>query len=69
MSTMSFEGIVRQDQIQLPAGVHLPDETKVIVVVPPERSHQTAQVFSPRLANPAQATDFVLEVIEENTGA
>ena len=34
MKTMTFEGIVENGQIKLPETVHLPDHTKVLVVVP-----------------------------------
>jgi hypothetical protein len=69
MSTWSFESVVRQDQIKLPPNVHLPDDTKVVVTVQADRAGKTAHLYSPRLANPAQAADFVLEVIEESADA
>ena len=34
-------------------------------VVPEIQVEQIAHIFSPRLANPAQAVDFKMEVVEE----
>ena len=34
MGVTTFEGIVENAQIRLPATVHLPDSTKVYVVIP-----------------------------------
>ncbi len=42
MSVLTFEGIVENGQIRLKTGFHLPDKTKVYVVVPDaakNRSH------------------------------
>lgn len=69
MSVITLEGIVEQGQIRLVSDVQLPDNTKVYVVVPGLRVEQIAHVFSPRLAHPEQATDFVLEVVEEASDA
>jgi hypothetical protein len=69
MNVWSFEGVVREDQIKLPPNVHLPDETKVTVIVQTESPGKIAHVYSPRLVNPAQAADFVLEVTEESSDA
>jgi hypothetical protein len=64
MNLIAFEGVVDAGQIKLPPNVQLPDKAKVFVVVPDASPPTPARIFSPRLANPAQAKDFVLEVVE-----
>jgi hypothetical protein len=63
MNILALEGLVEDGQIRLLDGVVLPDKTKVYVVVPaaPER---TPRVWSPRLANPQDASQFRMEVTE-----
>ncbi len=69
MSIATFEGVVEHGQIRLTGDVHLPDNTKVYVIIPGMQVEQIAYVVSPRLARPEQAADFVLEVIEESNDA
>jgi hypothetical protein len=62
MNATTFEGIVENGQIKLPANVHLPERTKVYVVI---RGTQPSamKVMSPRLARPEQAKDFEMTVL------
>ena len=69
MSIVTIEGVVEQGQIRLKNDVHLPDNTKVYVIVPGMQVQQVANVVSPRLAHPEQAIDFKLEVVEESPDA
>ena len=62
MGVVTLEGIVEDGQIRLPSNVRLPDNTKVYVVIPGLEVERVARVFSPRLARPADASDFILEV-------
>jgi hypothetical protein len=64
MSIFTVEGIVEKGVVRLKAGVHLPDHTKVLVVVPGIEVEPAARIMSPRLAYPEQAADFVMEVGE-----
>ena len=64
MRVVTYEGIVDGDQIRLKGDVHLPDRTKVYVVVPALEAKQVVHVYSPRLAHPEQATDFRKEIVE-----
>lgn len=64
MNLIAFEGVVDNGQIKLPPNVQLPDNAKVFIVVPDVPPKPVAHIFSPRLANPAQAKDFVMEVSE-----
>jgi hypothetical protein len=68
MSVATFEGVVENGQIRLKTDVHLPDQTKVYVIVPEIQITQIAHIITPRLAHPEQALDFKLEIIEEAGG-
>ncbi len=69
MSARTFEGVVENGQIKLNSPVNLPDRTKVYVVVPDVEVEQTARLYSPRLAHPEQASDFVMEIVETSPDA
>ena len=69
MSIVTIEGVVEHGQIRLKSDVHLPDNTKVYVVVPGMQVQQVAYVISPRLAHPEQVNDFELEIVEEPADA
>jgi hypothetical protein len=56
-----IEGIVENGQIRLLGNVTLPERAKVFVVL---ESGPVPRVYSPRLAHPEQAGDFVKPVIE-----
>ena len=55
--------------IRLPPEVKLPDRTKVYVIVPANLTPKKARLISPRLTNPEQVRDFVMEVSEERSDA
>jgi hypothetical protein len=65
MSIITLEGIVDHGQIRLQSDLRLPDNTKVYIVVPDLQIEGTANIYSPRLANQEDASEFQLEVIEE----
>ena len=69
MKVVTYEGVVENGCIRLPADVLLPEKSKVYVVVPGDETPKTAHIWSPRLANPEQATDFVKEVVPGNADA
>lgn len=65
LSLTAFEGVVENGRIRLDEDVRLPEQTRVVVVVPETPvSAPTAHIASPRLASPEDAQDFVLEVVE-----
>jgi hypothetical protein len=66
MSVMTLEGIVENGQIRLLERTALPENARVYVLVPgaPERPARAHHVWSPRLADPAQAPSFSMQVIE-----
>ena len=57
MKITSFEGIIENGQIRLPANLHLPERAKVYVVVPDVETQGTSVIHSPRLAHPEQADE------------
>ncbi len=65
MRVTTFEGIIENGQIRLPATVRLPERAKVYVVIPDVEVQTVAYIGSPRLVHPDQAADFKKEVIEE----
>jgi hypothetical protein len=69
VSIVTLEGIVEGGQVRLPSNVRLPDRTKVYVIVPGMEVERAARIFSPRLARPEEAADFVLEVIPDDPDA
>jgi len=69
MGVTTFEGIVENGQIRLPAAVRLPERAKVYVVIPDVEVETVAYLGSPRLVHPEQAADFKKEVIEEPSDA
>ena len=68
MAQLTFEGFVEHGQIRLKEEVHLPEKTKVYVIVPDSGS-RPAHFPSPRLVHPEQATHFVLEMVEDDLNA
>jgi hypothetical protein len=69
MKVTTFEGVVENGQIRLPAGVRLPDKAKVYIVVPDVEVQPVTYIGSPRLAHPEQIADFQKEVVEESHDA
>jgi len=68
MSVTAIEGVVKNGQIQVFGNIRLPENARVYIVVP-ELAPKQAHIFSPRLAHPEQAIDFVKEVTEEPADA
>jgi hypothetical protein len=69
MSVLALEGIVDHGLIRLPPDIKLPDRTKVYIIVPAGKTQKKARLLSPRLTDPKQARDFVMEVSEERDDA
>ena len=65
MRVTTFEGIVENGQIRLPANVQLPERAKVYVIIPDVEVQTVAYIGSPRLVHPEQAADSKKEVFEE----
>ena len=69
MHVATFEGVVEQGQIRLAAGVSLPENARVYVIVPGMQSEGPARVASPRLVHPEQAVDFEMDVSSDTSDA
>ena len=69
MPLTTFEGTVKNGQIQLPVEISLPENTKVYVLVPGVESEEAARLRSPRLADPRQIVDFQKQIIAGSTDA
>lgn len=69
MAILTFEGVVENGRIRLRDNVTLPERSKVYVVIPDEGTAPQARIYSPRLAHPEQAADFVKQIIEVSPDA
>jgi hypothetical protein len=67
MSVLTLEGLVENGQIRLLDEATLPEKTRVYVVVP-DAPDRAPRIWSPRLADPAQATVFTMQVTEHGPG-
>lgn len=65
MSIATYEGVVEQGQIKLKNGLKLREKTAVYVVVPDTQTLTHPTIHTPRLANPRQADEFKMEIVEE----
>ena len=57
---------VENGHVTLPPDADIPDKTLVYVLVPNPDMDRTYKIMSQRFADPGQAKDFKLEVIEES---
>lgn len=62
MSVTTYEAVVEKGQVRLPAGVVLPEQLTVLVVVPDAPPPTTRMLPGVRLANPADAAKFEMKV-------
>jgi hypothetical protein len=69
MGIMTLEGTVEHGQIRLQGDIRLPEKAKVYVIIPGMYVERVAHIFTPHLANPEQAKDFHLEIVEEPSNA
>ncbi len=69
MTITTYEGVVEKGKIRLKTGIHLPDNTKVYVIVPETETKKTARVSSPRLVHRKQVANFRMEVVQDDSNA
>ena len=64
MSIATYEGVVEKGRIRLKAGVKLPENTKVYIIVPELQldEKKVIRMLTPRLVNRKQAADFKMQV-------
>ena len=66
MSVATFEGVVENGQVRLAGGVHLPERTKVYVVVPEAEAEVSKPKFD--LAELVSRMPADYQVVEEGFG-
>jgi len=69
MKVLTYEATVEDGQIRLSEPAHLPEHTRVYVVVPSAEEVPRFFMRSPRLAHSEQAVEFIKEVIEDGPDA
>ena len=71
MAVTTYEGVVEKGKIRLKAGVQLPENAKVYVIVPDVKmgKKKIVQILTPRLAHREDASRFKLTVTEEKPNA
>jgi hypothetical protein len=67
MAVTTYEGVVEKGKIRLKAGVQLPENAKVYVIVPDVKMEKKkiVQILTPHLAHREAASQFKLTVTEE----
>lgn len=63
MSVLTLESLVDGGHVRLVAEAALPDQPKVYVVVPGAKQ-QVPRIWSPRVPDPAEVSQFGMEVTE-----
>jgi len=61
----AYEAVVENGRVKLPEAVHLPERSRVYVLVPGVEEFRVFHVGRPRLAQPERAGDFTMTVAEE----
>lgn len=69
MTYLTLEGLVENGQIRFCGNVTLPENTKVYVLIPNSEDQSSGRIYSPHLAHPEQAIDFIKEVTEVSSDA
>lgn len=64
MTLTTYEGIVEKGRVRLKAGVRLPENAKVYVIVPEAETKKKniARVPTPRLVHRKQASEFKMKL-------
>jgi len=71
MAVVTYEGVVEKGKIRLKAGIKLPENAKVYVIVPDLKmdKKKAAQILSPGLVHRRDAARFKMTVTEEKPNA
>lgn len=66
MGVATVEATIENGQVKLPEYVHLPEHTKVYVVIPdPTVPVSVPRIASPKLVRSEQAADFTKQMTQE----
>jgi hypothetical protein len=66
MSVATYEAVVENGQVKLPAGLVLPESQTVYIIVPETGGPRVAKMPGFRLSNPEHAKMFELQVTWED---
>ena len=69
MKGTTYEATVQDGRVMLPEHAHIPDNTRVYVVVPSSSDAKSARMMSPRLLHRDEAGDFTMQVVHEGDDA
>jgi hypothetical protein len=69
MKETTYEATVQDGRVVLPADAHIPDNTRVYVVVPASNDADRVRMMSPRLVHRDEAQDFTMQVEREGDDA
>jgi len=71
MAVTTYEGVVEKGKIRLKAGVKLPENAKVYVIVPDVEMEKkkVVQILTPRLVHREDAARFKMIVTKEKPNA
>jgi len=71
MAVTTYEGVVEKGKIRLKAGIKLPENAKVYVIVPDLKmgKEKVVQILSPRLVRREDVARFKMTVTEEKPNA
>jgi hypothetical protein len=69
MKVTTFEATVLGGRVVLPDDAHIPDNTRVYVVVPATEDAERVRILSPRLAHREDSVDFMMKVVLEDDDA
>ncbi len=71
MAITTYEGVIEKGKIRLKAGVKLPENAKVYVIVTDLKTdkRKAIQILSPRLVHRKDAALFKMQVTEEKPNA
>ncbi len=71
MAVTTYEGVVEKGKIRLKAGVKLPENAKVYVIVPDLKmeKQKVVQILTPRLVHREDAARFKMTVTKEKPNA
>lgn len=71
MTVTTYEGVVEKGKIRLKAGVKLPENAKVYVIVADLKldEKKVIRMLTPRLVNRQQAADFKMQVTKVKPSA
>ncbi len=69
MKGTTYEATVRDGCVVLPEDAHIPDNTRVYVVVPASNVAERVRMMSPRLVHRDDVRDFTMQVEREGDDA